>query len=151
MGLAAKFDMNTDTFSKGNISVSYKTNKFTVGSRSIEVTPHEVAIIGRLIHICDTIPSGFDVEEMTRSLRYQTEEAFETAFTDLMTKLGSFNIANDGGTGTIYYESAVTGADLFKVKDGKYSFNKDLAMLIGDNPELSEEQLKSVGFKPAVS
>ncbi len=64
-----------------------------------------------------------------------------------MHKLSDVPIANEGGNDGLYFEDTITAADLFTVKDGRYSFNVPLAKLIKGNAVLTDEELESICFK----
>jgi hypothetical protein len=141
MSFAEAFQGEQSSIGYGQVSVDPNTNIFKAGSRFCEVTPAEASIIGRLILSVVLNPSGCSAKAMANSLDFQTEELFKKTFVDLMVKLDEFDVANDGGTGSIYFEDTIKGHNLFKVEGGRYRLNTELAAMIGEKPKISEQQL----------
>jgi hypothetical protein len=146
MSLSRIYNKDTRVSSIGKVSIDQRRNIFWAGSRSFEVTPHEAAIISRLMIISPFLPNEFTAEDMTRALSFQTEELFEQAFSELMDKLSDFDIANYGGNGSAY-EETIYASELIREKGGGYSFYPPLAKLIGEKPILSDEQLDSIKYQ----
>lgn len=136
--------------SSNGFTIDTQTNQFYIGSSAIVLTAMEAAIINRLMIVSSVLPKGFTPEDMMRTIGFQSADSFEKFFDTLMQKLSKFPIANEGGTGTVFLEDSITGADLFKKENGCYSFNKDLASFINSDRVISEEKLHAIKFQPTM-
>ena len=120
---------------------------FVVGVRKLRITDTEAHILQELISSSMPQSRAITIKDMAVGLNLDLDE-MSRVFDDFLRKLDNFTIANNGGTGSVFYEDSVHASDLIISNGDSHSFNLPLAELIGPEPTLTEEQLYSINFQP---
>lgn len=120
---------------------------FVVGARTLRIDEMDARIIEELIESSLVQANGLPIADLAARLEVDVAE-MTRAFDALLVKLDKFTIANNGGTGSVFYEDSIHSSDLIITQQGRHRFDLALAELIGPTPHISEEKLHSIGFMP---
>jgi len=141
MSIYPDFAGCTRVFNYKNSSIDLTTNVFKVGLRRQEVSPVQARIIAAIFD-SEAQQKPMGAVQYAQLLGYASSDAFRGAFSRLMTALDDFVIANDGGTGSVYFEDFSSRAShLFLSGKNGYGINTIIADAVSSVPVISEEVL----------